>query len=263
MSSERTTEHARTALRRPTGEAAALETETTQHPLVALGGQLGNAQVARMLAQREGAEEEEIQAKHDDVAGSVGAAHAPPAMAKHDDVAGSVGAAHAAPAMAEVGLAGGPISSDLSGRIDSARGSGAGLDDGTRSTMERSFGTSFADVRVHTDAESDTLNRSVSAKAFTTGNDIFFRKDTSPGDHGLLAHELTHVVQQRDMGGTGGGMSVGAADSAHETHADTMAQAVTSGAAGSAAAQREADDAQVARAVAQREAAAEEEELTA
>jgi hypothetical protein len=170
-------------------------------------------------------------------------------------------AADAAP-RPEVGLEGGPISAELTGRINARRGAGAPLDEGTRSSMERSFGADLKDVRVHTDSESDSLNRSISAKAFTTGSDIFFRKDASPGDHGLLAHELTHVVQQRSMGGSGGGMKVGPAGDAHEQHADGMASAVTSGAAATAAAQREADEQQAQRMLAQREGEEDEEEAT-
>jgi hypothetical protein len=55
-------------------------------------------------------------------------------------------------------------------------------------------------VRVHTDAQSDSLNKSIQAKAFTTGSDIFFSKGAyDPGSQSgqeLLGHELTHVVQQ-------------------------------------------------------------------
>jgi hypothetical protein len=66
--------------------------------------------------------------------------------------------------------------------------------------MEDSFGTDFSRVRVHTSSQSDTLNRQLQARAFTTGSDIFFRsgeyKPTSGAGQQLLAHELTHVVQQ-------------------------------------------------------------------
>jgi hypothetical protein len=66
--------------------------------------------------------------------------------------------------------------------------------------MESSFGADFSGVRVHADAQSDTLNQSLNARAFTTGQDVFFRQGAySPGSSGgreLLAHELTHVVQQ-------------------------------------------------------------------
>jgi hypothetical protein len=56
-------------------------------------------------------------------------------------------------------------------------------------------------VRVHNDGTADALARSVSARAFTVGSDLYFasgeyRPGSSDGDH-LLAHELTHVVQQR------------------------------------------------------------------
>jgi hypothetical protein len=58
----------------------------------------------------------------------------------------------------------------------------------------------FSGVKVHTDAQSDQLNRSIQAKAFTTGQDVFFRAGAyQPGSRAgqeLIAHELTHVVQQ-------------------------------------------------------------------
>ena len=66
--------------------------------------------------------------------------------------------------------------------------------------MENGFGADFGRVRIHTDARADTLNHSLNARAFTTGHDIFFRSgeyspDSTPGQT-LLAHELTHVLQQ-------------------------------------------------------------------
>jgi|GEM_PF-1121432 len=271
--------------RRPAGPQAgeATHADPPPHPLVALGRQVGNAQVARMLAQREGPDEEEeapmAQARHDAAAqreGEEDEEEAPAAMARHDPAAAQRDDAEAEgeemlQAKPEVGLEGGPLSAGLSGRIDSRRGAGAPLDGGTRAHMEGAFGASFADVRVHTDSESDALNRSISAKAFTTGSDIFFRRDTSPGDHSLLAHELTHVVQQRSMSG-GGPLSVGPAGDHHEQEADAAATAVTSGAAPPAqakadAAQRTEEDeeqpaamAQHDRAAAQREGEEDEEE---
>jgi hypothetical protein len=66
--------------------------------------------------------------------------------------------------------------------------------------MEQAFGSDFNDVKIHTDTEADTLNRQLNAKAFTTGTDIFFRDgEYNPdfdGGKKLIAHELTHVVQQ-------------------------------------------------------------------
>jgi hypothetical protein len=84
--------------------------------------------------------------------------------------------------------------------IERARGGGRPIDAGARHQMESAFGTDFGGVRIHTDAEANQLNRELGALAFTTGSDIFFRHseynpDSSAGKK-LLAHELTHVVQQ-------------------------------------------------------------------
>ncbi len=105
--------------------------------------------------------------------------------------------------MAKVGgdaLAGGPVPADIESEIQSARGGGQPMADGVRGLMEQAFGADFGGVRVHTGSQSDGLNQSIQARAFTTGQDIFFRSgEYSPGSASgqeLLAHELTHVVQQ-------------------------------------------------------------------
>ena len=71
----------------------------------------------------------------------------------------------------------------------------------TRREMENAFGEDFAHVRIHTNAGAAQASRSLKAQAFTYGNDIFFdegRYDpSSAGGKRLLAHELTHTVQQR------------------------------------------------------------------
>ncbi|MEH2270933.1 MAG: DUF4157 domain-containing protein [Nostoc sp.] len=90
--------------------------------------------------------------------------------------------------------------SDLETSIQQERGSGQTLSDDIRQPMEQAFGTDFSSVKIHTDSRSDQLNQSIQARAFTTGQDIFFRQgEYAPESHGgkeLLAHELTHVVQQ-------------------------------------------------------------------
>ncbi len=92
-------------------------------------------------------------------------------------------------------------SSDLETSIQQARGGGQPLAESIKSPMERAFGADFSGVKVHVDSQADQLNRSIQAKAFTTGQDVFFRQGAyepgSPGGQELLAHELTHVVQQR------------------------------------------------------------------
>ncbi len=97
-------------------------------------------------------------------------------------------------------FAGGPISGDLESQIQGARGGGQPLAGPVRGSMEQAFGADFSGVKVHTGSQSDSLNRSVQARAFTTGSDIFFRQgEYSPGSSAgqeLLAHELTHTIQQ-------------------------------------------------------------------
>ncbi|MEH1804407.1 eCIS core domain-containing protein [Nostoc sp.] len=97
-------------------------------------------------------------------------------------------------------IAGGEASTDLTSAINSERGGGQAIADNIRQPMEQAFGEDFSGVKVHTDGQSDQLNRSIQARAFTTGQDVFFRQgEYNPGSRGgqeLLAHELTHVVQQ-------------------------------------------------------------------
>jgi hypothetical protein len=100
----------------------------------------------------------------------------------------------------QVGAEGGEAGPEVEQAIQRSRGSGKALPEGVRASMEGAFGADFSGVRVHSNAESDALNDSLSARAFTTGKDIFFRKGdyspTSKEGQELLAHELTHVVQQ-------------------------------------------------------------------
>ncbi|HEX3035145.1 MAG TPA: DUF4157 domain-containing protein [Thermodesulfobacteriota bacterium] len=92
------------------------------------------------------------------------------------------------------------ITSELESGIYGNRGKGQPLRESSRSFFEPRFGYDFSHVRVHTGSESDSLSRSLNARAFTTGRDIFFREgEYNPGSSDsreLLAHELTHVVQQ-------------------------------------------------------------------
>ncbi len=98
-------------------------------------------------------------------------------------------------------LAGGRVHPEVTRQIGAQRGRGAPLPPAVRDQMSSALGDSFADVRVHSDALSTALARSVQARAFTTGQDIFFSSGeyspSSAAGQQLLAHELTHVVQQR------------------------------------------------------------------
>ncbi len=91
---------------------------------------------------------------------------------------------------------------NLEASINQAKGGGQPMADNIRQPMEQAFGADFSGVKVHTDSQSDELNQSIQARAFTTGQDVFFRQGEynpeSRGGQELLAHELTHVVQQND-----------------------------------------------------------------
>lgn len=88
----------------------------------------------------------------------------------------------------------------LENTIRGSKTSGVPLTDQTRAEMETHFGADFSKVRIHNDAGTTQMNRAVSAQAFTHGSHIYFgagnyNPQNSAGKR-LLAHELTHVVQQ-------------------------------------------------------------------
>jgi hypothetical protein len=93
-----------------------------------------------------------------------------------------------------------PLPEPLESHILSRLGGGSALDSEAREFMESRFQSDFSEVRIHNDAQADSINRQLSSYAFTSGRDIFFaRGQYAPGSASgrhLLAHELTHVVQQ-------------------------------------------------------------------
>jgi hypothetical protein len=92
------------------------------------------------------------------------------------------------------------LQADFEKQLNQARGGGRPLDAAFRAKIEPAMGADFGGVRVHTDSSADQMSQSIQAKAFTTGQDVFFRQGAyDPGSRGgqeLIAHELTHVVQQ-------------------------------------------------------------------
>jgi len=91
---------------------------------------------------------------------------------------------------------GGPLDTGTESKIRSA-GSGKPLDDALRSRIEPAFGADFSDVRIHTNSKIAPV---IGAKAFTVGNHVHFADHeydpASKGGQHVLAHELSHVVQQ-------------------------------------------------------------------
>ncbi|KAA3438747.1 eCIS core domain-containing protein [Rufibacter hautae] len=97
-----------------------------------------------------------------------------------------------------------PASPALEGQLNGSKGAGTPLPSKTRQEMEEGFGTDFSGVRTHTGPQAEQMSQDLGAQAFTHGQDIYFNSgkyspETQAGKH-LLAHELTHTVQQ-----TGGG----------------------------------------------------------
>jgi len=131
-------------------------------------------------------------------------------------------------AMAEQGEGNAEVSPEVEATIEWKRGSGQVLESRVQAQMESALGTDFSGVRVHTDSEADALNQALSARAFTIGQDIFFRQgeyspDSSSGQK-LLAHELTHVLQQ--TGGIRPKLVVGQPNDQYEQEADQVAEQV-------------------------------------
>ena len=95
---------------------------------------------------------------------------------------------------------GGQVTPEIEQRIDEQRGNGASLPEQLRQEMEQKIGGNFAGVTIHADATADELCKPLHARAFTVGNDVFFANGEyapdSESGRKLLAHELTHVVQQ-------------------------------------------------------------------
>lgn len=94
----------------------------------------------------------------------------------------------------------GSASEALENQLTQSKGSGSTLSEQTRSYMEPRFGADFGGVRIHTGQDAVQMCRSMNAQAFTHGNDVFFNSGKyDPGSmqgKELLAHELTHVLQQ-------------------------------------------------------------------
>ena len=161
------------------------------HPLHHLQHQVGNAQVARLFAAPRSETEALLWAQP------------------------------------EVGFAGGPISNRLASRIYGSLGRGRALDEATRTRWENSYGVPLDRVRIHDDAEANALSLSVSASAFTLGNDIFLSQFADPADERLLGHEIAHVVQQSataDASVPGTSLVVGAANDTLEHKAEAAAR---------------------------------------
>jgi Domain of unknown function (DUF4157)/Putative amidase domain len=111
-------------------------------------------------------------------------------------------------------------------------GSGEPLSPPLRRQMENGFGHDFTRVRVHSDIQADFLNNALGAHAFTVGEHIAFASDRyrpgTPDTQRLVAHELTHVIQQcRGLSGSILREGIGHPGDAYEREAEQMADGMS------------------------------------
>jgi len=102
--------------------------------------------------------------------------------------------------------------SNFESALTSSKGHGSALPGNTLETMNSRFNTDFSNVRIHTGTTAESLSSSISAQAFTHGSDIYFntgkfQPGTESGGH-LLAHELTHTIQQGSVPQSAGSSTV-------------------------------------------------------
>ena len=169
------------------------------------------------------------------------------------------------------GAATGLVEEQRSPVLDVIGSGGQSLDEGVRADMEARLGHDFSGVRVHTDDRADASARAVSAHAYTVGSDIVFQRGAydpgSPAGQTLLAHELTHVVQQRsgpvEGTSTGGGIAVSDPSDRFEREAAANAERVMAQPAPVPAAAAATPVSTTAAPAVQREAAEEDEEVQA
>jgi hypothetical protein len=177
----------------------------TQHPLLALQKQIGNRAVTQWLqAQlKVGAVDDKYEHEAELVAKYVMHMSAPPhcKCSGHDGAGGECPTCKQKRLMAQRKMAGMNTSPYAPPVVHSVLSTaGRPLDRTTRAFMETRFGRDLSHVRVHTDSQAASSSREISARAYTVGHNIVFGaneyKPESLSGKKLLAHELTHVIQQ-------------------------------------------------------------------
>jgi len=134
--------------------------------------------------------------------------------------------------------------------LDVVSGGGRPLDEPVRQDMQARLGADFSDVRVHADDAAHRSAQAVGAHAYTVGSNVVFQRDKydpqSTEGRTMLAHELTHVIQQRsgpvDGTPTGDGVSVSDPSDRFERAAAENAERAMAAPAPAAALQRAADE---------------------
>lgn len=193
------------------GRSAAESRRRAGHPLIGMHDAMGNRGMQRLAAMQ---------------ASPVGVATLVPRGAIQRTCACGSGGGEGCSCDAGVALpwvqrkahdAGAAPARSLAATALSGQGSGHPLDAASRAFMETRFGRDLGGVRIHTDAAAARSARMLNAHAFTVGNDVYFAQGrydpATPSGRTLLAHELTHTIQQG--GGTGGSVALRSATISH------------------------------------------------
>ena len=121
------------------------------------------------------------------------------------------------------------MSAKLENEITSTTGTGSFLPDSVQTKMESHFNSDFSNVRIHNDRKAVRMNQALGAHAFTHKNHIYFNRGmynpSSRAGNRLLAHELTHVVQQ-NKDEIQPKLTIGQPGDRYEQEADSVARAV-------------------------------------
>ena len=170
------------------------------------------------------------------------------AAAGRTDVLGPGGMLRMQRAVGNAGAA--AMAEERSPVLDVVSGGGRPLDEPVRQDMQARLGADFSDVRVHADDAAHRSAQAVGAHAYTVGSNVVFQRDKyepqSTEGRTMLAHELTHVIQQRsgpvDGTPTGDGVSVSDPSDRFERAAAENAERAMAAPAPAAAVQRAADE---------------------
>jgi hypothetical protein len=196
-------ERQREAVRSSRTHDDTIRTPPTPHALQQLQSQVGNAGLVELLSQAQpklvvGHANDPTEVEADTVARDVVASLGVQRTSQHQcasDCSHSSGGDGALNRSA-IGLAGGDLDTSAEQRVKTSMGGGAPLPGAMQRQMEGAFGADFGGVRVHADETSAELARSMSARAFTLGGHIFLGAGQRTDNHELMAHELTHTIQQ-------------------------------------------------------------------
>ncbi|MET0132074.1 MAG: DUF4157 domain-containing protein [Kibdelosporangium sp.] len=152
-----------------------------------------------------------------------------PKEPEHDPVGGVLAGGNQMVARLLEGDGTGSAGDQIANQIRAKLGGGSPLPAQLRSQMETGLGQSLGNVRLHTDATAANLSNQLNARAFTTGNDVFFNSGAynpaTPEGYSTLAHELTHTVQQSSGPVEGNQVSPGLAVSDPHDHDERHAHA--------------------------------------